>query len=130
MQSAKASSTATEGTVLPVPKPIDDDDAAEGRASVSDPNGEPSDLSRSTEEPPRKKQKGQNKGRTFARIQDGGPKLCSFTNRGEECGRQLAGLPCDFNHDINVYLDTQKAEDILRSEDSPWVQSTCPVSEA
>jgi hypothetical protein len=110
---------------------MDDDDAAEGRA---EPGQKESDLSRSNEEPPRKKQKGggMNKGRTFARVRDDGEKLCLATTRGLECPslpeKSSVERPCNLSHDLAHYLAENKADDIITSRpDAPSCPVSCPV---
>ena len=112
---------------------MDDDDAAEGRSNPA--NGKPSDLSRSNEDgPPRKKarggpnengqqqhqakQKGQNKGRKFARKEEE-VKLCNSTARGLECTRLGDGgdsMPqCKNSHDLKPYLEQNKEQEIQQN---------------
>lgn len=130
LENSKASTSTDTGareTLLPA-RDLEDDDAAEGRPASNAPKGAVSDLTRSTEEPPAKRQKGQNKGRTFARIYEEGQRLCHSTNRGEPCARQLSGLSCDLNHDIKAYLESQKKDVILATEHNPDIIKDCPVS--
>lgn len=91
-------------------------------------------MSRSNEEPPRKKQKGggMNKGRTFARVHDDGEKLCLATTRGLECPTHPENTnverPCNLSHDLAQYLADNKAEDIIISRpDGPSRPVSCPV---
>lgn len=118
---------------LPAPLELDDDDAAEGRPSErAGAEKMVSDLTRSNEEPPMKKVKGrgQNKSRTFARIDDEGIKLCSFTARGEECRRLRDGHECNNEHDLRLYLTKNKGEhNILEAtpDEVETKQNLCPV---
>ncbi|KAK9893322.1 FMN-linked oxidoreductase [Cystobasidium minutum MCA 4210] len=121
-------SNASSNTATVAPPPAnDDDDAAEGRPSASASKGQVSDLSRSTDEPPTKRQRGQNKARQFVRIHDSGQRLCAFTNRGQACTRRQEGLACDLNHDIMSYLEDQKKDLIKPSENAPHILSSCPL---
>lgn len=121
------SAALSNATVPPLPQLNDDDDAAEGRPSAAATKGQVSDLSRSTDEPPAKRQKGQNKGRHFGRIHEAGQRLCASTNRAEPCARLQAGLTCDLNHDIRAYLEEQKKDLIEPTEESPHIIPSCPV---
>lgn len=90
-----------------------DDDAAEGRPNPRVAKGGVSDLTRSTEDPPpAKRQKGQNKARKFARVEDSGSKLCIYTARGQECARLTNGLPCDLSHDLKQYLTARNTQSL------------------
>lgn len=118
-------STAAASSDLPPPADGPDDDAAEGRPSSSKPG---SDLTRSTEEPPAKRQKndkGMNKARSFPRLQDGGDKLCYGTSRANECT-----IPdCYNSHDLKTYLEQNKGRHIyLDRPDGDGKQAQqCPV---
>lgn len=129
VEGSKASSSAKIGSenTKSVVRGLDDDDAAEGRPAANAPKGAVSDLTRSTDEPPSKRQRGQNKGRTFARIYEEGQRLCHSTNRGEPCARLASGLSCDLNHDIKAYLASQKKDVILATESDPDIIKNCPV---
>ena len=122
---------------------MDDDDAAEGRPTADrNGNSKPSDLSRSNEDgPPRKKarntERGQNKGRKFARKEEE-VKLCNFTARGMECQRSTGEqdqqrLPqCRNSHDLKSYLKENKEDEIelnLPEEMAPTSSKAivCPV---
>lgn len=125
---SSTSHAASKDPILPPPVRNDDDDAAEGRP-CKDAVESVSDLTRSVEEPPVKRQKkGQNKGRQFARIYETGQKLCVQTARGEPCPRLAANLTCDANHDILAYLNEQKNGLIEPNESQPYVLPSCPVS--
>ena len=146
-----AAAAANDAASLPPPPAMDDDDAAEGRPGGSKAPGM-SDLSRSNEDgPPRKKQRGgnghdndrskggadgsrggggsMNKGRTFARVTEDGPKLCNATARGIECDKLASvGIECKMSHDLKAYLESSKNEDILvQKPDEEPQQTTCPV---
>ncbi|WFD03754.1 tRNA-dihydrouridine(47) synthase [NAD(P)(+)] [Malassezia obtusa] len=64
--------------------------------------------------PPKKRARGQNKGRTFARTDDA-VSLCTQLARGQPC---QFGDACRFGHDLCAYL-TQKARDLPRVARTP-----------
>ena len=70
-----------------------------------------------------------NKGRTFARVTEDGPKLCNSTARGVECDKLAsAGIECKMSHDLKAYLESSKDEDILVQKPNEEPQQTvCPV---
>lgn len=105
---------------LPAPPELDDDDAAEGRTGPTKTVPDKSDLTRSTEEPPHKRQKGANKNRQFTRVQDEGVKLCQHTATGQDCQRKQQGLDCHLAHDLQAYLASNAEENIpLDRPDNP-----------
>lgn len=136
-------SNSSSSSGLPGPPAMDDDDAAEGRPTTDrNGNSKPSDLSRSNEDgPPRKKarnnERGQNKGRKFARKEEE-VKLCNFTARGMECQRSTGEgeqqLPqCRNSHDLKSYLQDNKESEIELNLPEEMASTSskatiCPVS--
>jgi hypothetical protein len=70
-----------------------------------------------------------NKGRTFARVTEDGPKLCNSTARGIECDKLASvRIECKMSHDLKAYLESNKDEDIrLQKPNEEPQQVACPV---
>ncbi|KAJ1301782.1 hypothetical protein OPQ81_009011 [Rhizoctonia solani] len=84
------------------PGESEEPDAAGGEPAVKKQRVSASERRRLAKEK-RKEQKGANKGRKFARVQDE-VALCHGASRGEEC---IDGEGCRFSHDIPHYLSTK-----------------------